>query len=31
MADQTRTKDTYSLQWNRYLIVRAEDDGASFH
>lgn len=30
MADQTRTKDTYSLQWNRFRIVRPEEDRATF-
>jgi SAM-dependent methyltransferase len=29
-ADQTRTKATYSLQWNRFRILRPEEDRATF-
>ncbi len=29
-ADQRRTRDTYSLQWNEFRIVRAEEDAATF-
>ena len=28
--DQTRTKAAYALQWNRYRIVRPEEDRATF-
>ncbi|CAN5887241.1 hypothetical protein BH23PLA1_BH23PLA1_16280 [soil metagenome] len=28
--DQSRTKSTYSLQWNRYRILRPEEDRATF-
>ncbi len=28
--DQTRTKSTYSLQWNRFRILRPEEDRATF-
>jgi SAM-dependent methyltransferase len=28
--DQTRTKDTYDLQWNRFRIVRPQEDRATF-
>ncbi len=28
--DQERTKSTYSLQWNRFRIVRPEEDRATF-
>src|SRR5437868_5005278 len=30
MADQTRTKSAYGLQWNRFRIVRPEEDRATF-
>lgn len=30
MPDQRRTKSTYDLQWNRYRIVRPEEDRATF-
>jgi SAM-dependent methyltransferase len=30
MSDQTRTKSAYGLQWNRYRIVRPEEDRATF-
>lgn len=30
MVDQDRTKSTYALQWNRYRIVRPEEDQATF-
>lgn len=30
MTDQTRTKSAYSLQWNRFRIVRPEEDRATF-
>jgi SAM-dependent methyltransferase len=30
MSDQTRTKSAYSLQWNRYRIIRPEEDRATF-
>jgi SAM-dependent methyltransferase len=30
MSDQSRTKDTYALQWNRFRIVRPEEDRATF-
>jgi len=29
--DQSRTKEAYALQWNRYRIVRPEEDRATFH
>ncbi len=29
-ADQSRTKSTYSLQWNRYRIIRTEEDRVTF-
>ncbi len=29
--DQSRTKSTYGLQWNRYRIIRPEEDRATFH
>jgi SAM-dependent methyltransferase len=29
-TSQARTKDTYSLQWNRYRIIRPEEDAATF-
>jgi SAM-dependent methyltransferase len=29
-TDQTRTKSAYSLQWNRFRIVRPEEDEATF-
>lgn len=28
--DQTRTKSAYSLQWNRFRIIRPEEDRATF-
>ena len=28
--DQTRTKSAYGLQWNRFRIIRAEEDRATF-
>jgi SAM-dependent methyltransferase len=28
--DQTRTKSAYGLQWNRYRIIRTEEDRATF-
>ncbi|WP_422927300.1 class I SAM-dependent methyltransferase [Singulisphaera sp. PoT] len=28
--DQTRTKSTYTLQWNRFRILRPEEDRATF-
>ena len=30
MTDQSRTKSAYSLQWNRFRIVRPEEDRATF-
>jgi SAM-dependent methyltransferase len=30
LADQTRTKSAYGLQWNRYRIIRPEEDRATF-
>lgn len=30
MTDQKRTKDTYGLQWDRYRILRADEDLATF-
>jgi SAM-dependent methyltransferase len=29
-SDQTRTKSAYGLQWNRYRIIRPEEDRATF-
>lgn len=29
-ADQDRTKSTYALQWNRYRIIRPDEDRATF-
>ena len=29
-VDQSRTKSAYGLQWNRYRIIRAEEDQATF-
>ena len=29
-ADQTRTKSAYGLQWNRFRIIRPEEDRATF-
>ncbi len=29
--DQSRTQSTYGLQWNRYRIVRDDEDRATFH
>ena len=29
-TDQTRTKSAYALQWNRFRIVRPEEDRATF-
>jgi SAM-dependent methyltransferase len=29
-TDQDRTKTTYGLQWNRFRIIRAEEDRATF-
>jgi SAM-dependent methyltransferase len=29
-TDQARTKSTYGLQWNRYRIIRPEEDRATF-
>jgi SAM-dependent methyltransferase len=29
-TDQSRTKRAYGLQWNRYRIIRAEEDRATF-
>ncbi|MBV8311380.1 MAG: hypothetical protein JO344_13450, partial [Planctomycetaceae bacterium] len=29
-ADQTRTKTAYALQWNRFRILRPEEDRATF-
>jgi len=29
-SDQSHTKSTYALQWNRYRIVRPEEDWATF-
>jgi len=29
-TDQTRTKSTYSLQWNQFRILRPEEDRATF-
>ncbi len=28
--DQSRTKAAYGLQWNRYRIIRDEEDRATF-
>jgi SAM-dependent methyltransferase len=30
-VSQTRTKETYDLQWNRFRIVRPEEDRATFY
>ncbi|MGA7497927.1 MAG: class I SAM-dependent methyltransferase, partial [Isosphaeraceae bacterium] len=30
LADQTRTKTAYALQWNRFRILRPEEDRATF-
>ena len=30
LADQTRTKSAYDLQWNRFRILRPEEDRATF-
>ncbi len=30
VADQDRTKSTYALQWNRYRIIRPDEDRATF-
>jgi SAM-dependent methyltransferase len=30
-TDQTRTKRAYALQWNRFRIIRPEEDRATFH
>ncbi len=30
MPDQARTKSAYNLQWNRFRIVRPEEDRATF-
>ena len=30
MPDQSRTKTTYALQWNRFRILRPEEDRATF-
>lgn len=30
-ANQSRTHSTYGLQWNRYRIVREDEDRATFH
>ncbi|WP_250846979.1 class I SAM-dependent methyltransferase [Aquisphaera insulae] len=30
VADQARTKSTYGLQWNRFRILRPEEDRATF-
>src|SRR3954470_25019129 len=29
-TDQTRTKSAYALQWNRFRILRPEEDRATF-
>ncbi len=29
-TDQSRTKTAYGLQWNRFRIIRAEEDRATF-
>ena len=29
-SDQTRTKSAYGLQWNRFRIIRPEEDRATF-
>src|SRR5947209_14818643 len=29
-SDQSRTKSAYALQWNRFRIVRPEEDRATF-
>jgi SAM-dependent methyltransferase len=31
LADQTRTKSTYGFQWNRFRILRSDEDRATFH
>lgn len=31
MADQSRTQSTYTRQWNRYRILRPDEDRATFH
>jgi SAM-dependent methyltransferase len=31
LADQTRTKTAYGLQWNRFRILRPDEDRATFH
>jgi SAM-dependent methyltransferase len=31
VTDQTRTKSAYGLQWNRFRIIRPEEDRATFH
>ena len=30
LADQTRTKTAYNLQWNRFRILRPDEDRATF-
>jgi SAM-dependent methyltransferase len=30
-VDQSRTKSAYGLQWNRFRIIRPEEDRATFH
>jgi SAM-dependent methyltransferase len=30
-TDQSRTKAAYGLQWNRYRIIRSEEDRVTFH
>lgn len=30
-ANQTRTQSAYGLQWNRYRIIRPDEDRATFH
>ena len=29
-TDQTRTKSAYGLQWNRFRIIRPEEDRVTF-
>ncbi len=29
-ADQARTKSAYGMQWNRFRIIRPEEDRATF-
>ena len=29
--NQSRTQSAYGLQWNRYRIIRADEDRATFH